>query len=157
MLFKLALPIVAFTSALALAEPPAWKLTRDGVERHAEGRTTRVRLPGWVWAGPPYGRTLALGSGPRGEVLVTSDVLSTIWRIDPATLAVSVHALSLDAQADRDVGFVAIGYARAASAYFARGSIDGACWRVDAALRSARKLPKGKVVPLAAAGICVQE
>ena len=100
---------------------------------------------------------LALGFGPRGEVLVTSDVVPAVWRVDARTLAVSVHPLALDADADKDVGFTSIAYSRVAGAYFARGSIDGACWRIDASLGSARKLRRGEIVPLAAAGMCMQQ
>lgn len=141
----------------ASSETPSWKLTREGLERHQGGRVTLVALPYWTWAGPPYGRSLALGFGPRGEVLVTSDVMPTVWRVDAGTLAVSVHPLTLDSDAQKDVGFTAIAYSRRAAAYFARGSIDGACWRIDAALNSARKLRPGEAAPLAAAGMCMQE
>ena len=141
----------------AASETPSWKLTRDGLERHRAGKVVLVALPYWTWAGPPYGRPLALGFGPRGEVLVTSDVVPAVWRVDARTLAVTVHALALDTDAQKDVGFTAIAYSRAAAAYFARGSIDGACWRIDAALNSARKFRPGETVPLAAAGMCMQE
>ena len=149
--------VIAIASACASAEAPSWKLTRDGVELRRSGAVTRIELPGWRWAGPPYGRALALGRGPRGEVLVTSDVLPVVWRIDPSSLAVSVHPLALDADRDKDAGFVQVRYARAAGAYFARGAMDGACWRIDAALRHAQKLSPGEKPPLAAAGICVQQ
>lgn len=141
----------------ASSETPSWKLTRQGLERHQGGKVTLVALPYWTWAGPPYGRPLALGFGPRGEVLVTSDVVAVLWRVDPGTLAVTLHPLTLDSDAQKDVGFTAIAYSHAAAAYLARGSIEGACWRIDAALNSARKLRPGDPVPLAAAGMCMQE
>ncbi len=57
--------------------------------------------------------------GPRGEVVVTSNVLPVLWKIDPDTLAVSVHRLQLDADHDKDVGFSGLAYSEHNGAYFA--------------------------------------
>lgn len=130
---------VALACTLAAADSPSGTLTREGVEVRRNGALVRVALPGWQWAGPPYGRVLSLGTGPRGEVLATSDVLPTVWRIDPRSLAVTVHPLALDADNDKDVGFTALVYSRSQGAYFGRGALDGICWRIDAGLTEARK------------------
>src|SRR5580765_2602064 len=69
-----------------------WWLTREGVFLR-DARTPQkiaVPIPGWQFAGEPYGCLPALALGPNGEALVTSDVESTVWKIDPDTLAVSM-------------------------------------------------------------------
>ena len=61
-----------------------------------------------------------LALGPSGEAVVTSNAVHFLWRIEPQTLAVSVHELSFDSDTDREVGFVAIAYS-ADGKYFATG------------------------------------
>ena len=53
----------------------------------------------------------------------------------------TVHAPALDAQADRDVGFSALGYSARHGAYFALGSTPGSLWRIDPLLRRAQQAP----------------
>ena len=91
-----------------------WSLSRDGVflhDRATPEKIVAVRLPGWHWAGAPYSCLPDLALGPKGEAVITSDVVPTLWRIDPETLAVSVHRLALDADTDKDVGFTGLVYA----------------------------------------------
>ena len=52
---------------------------------------------------PAYACQAALALGPKGEALVTSNILPTVWKIDPETLAVSEYALVLDADQDKDM------------------------------------------------------
>ncbi len=84
-----------------------WWLTREGVFVH-DARIPQKRLvpiPGWVSVNVAYACPAALALGPNGEALVTSNILPTVWKIDPETLAVSEHALALDADQDKEVGF----------------------------------------------------
>ena len=83
-------------------------LTRQGVQIHsAAAQPVSVELPGWTYAGAPHcPPVVALGSA--GEILVTSNVIPTLWRIDPATLAVTVHPLTLARDQDKDIGFAAL-------------------------------------------------
>lgn len=64
-----------------------------------DGRTGKllaeVALPDWQWAGEPYSCDAAIAVGPGGEVLVTSDVVPTLWRIDP--LLRRAQKIALDA------------------------------------------------------------
>jgi hypothetical protein len=120
-----------------------WQLTRDGVVVHDAGRTTRVPLPDWLYAGPRYGCVPALAVGPNGEAVVSSDVVPTLWRVDPRTLAVTRHELKLDADNDKDVGFSDLVWEPRESAYFAASTADGALWRIDRELKAARKLAPG--------------
>lgn len=128
-----------------------WALTPEGVFLFDVSRPQRaaVPLPGWVWAGAPYGCLPDLALGPRGEAVVTSNVLPTLWRIDPDSLAVSVHALALDADADKDVGFTGLVFAPKHGAYFAASDAHGSLWRIDSQLKTARKVPLSESMPQA--------
>src|SRR5688572_869792 len=88
------------------ASSDTWHLTNHGVVLLKAGarEPVRISLPGWVWAGEPYGCGPALALGPGGEAVITSDVVPVVWRVDPASLRVSVHALELDRDTDKDVG-----------------------------------------------------
>ena len=129
-----------------------WTLTRDGVffhDRAALGKTVKLQLPDWQWAGSPYGCMPDLALGPKGEAVITSDVLPTLWKIDPETLAVSVHPLVLDADLDRDVGFSGLTYSSEYGAYFAVSHGQGSLWRIDPLFRRAQKIPLSGTVPKA--------
>jgi hypothetical protein len=118
-----------------------WLLDRDGVvllDRAAPRK--RLELPGWLWAGAPYGCLPDLALGPGGEAMITSDVLPTLWRIDPQTFAVSVHPLALDSDAGKDVGFSGLVYSPADGAYFAVSHGHGSLWRINPLLRRAQKI-----------------
>lgn len=135
----------------AQREAPGYSWTLDGVllQTGASDRKILVRLPDWHWAGEPYGCGPALTVGPKGEIVVTSDVVPTLWRIDRRSLAVSVHPLVLDADFDKDIGFSSISYSARHGAYFAVSHDHGSLWRIDPLLRRAQKtlltgpLPKG--------------
>jgi hypothetical protein len=118
-----------------------WSLTHQGVFLHESATLKKVMLdlPAWQWAGAPYGCLPDLALGPKGEAVVTSDILPTLWRIDPETLAVSVHSPVLDADPDKDVGFCALAYSPEDGAWFAV-SLQGALWRVDPLFRRAEKI-----------------
>jgi len=128
-----------------------WLLSREGVrvdDAAAPVRTT-VSLPEWPQLLRPWGCLPDLALGPSGEAVVTSNVLPTLWRVDPETLAVSVHPLELDSDRDKDVGFSRLVYSSRDAAYFAVGAFDGSVWRIDAQLASARKLPPNERAALA--------
>jgi hypothetical protein len=128
-----------------------WYLTPQGVFLFDASRPERVavQLPGWVWAGAPYGCLPDLALGPRGEAVVTSNVVSTVWRIDPDSLVVTEHALALDADSDKDVGFTGLVYSPQHAAYFATSEAHGSLWRIDPQLRTAQKMPLSASIPQA--------
>jgi hypothetical protein len=128
-----------------------WILTQDGVFVHDVARTDRVAvtLPGWVTVGAPYGCPPDLALGPKGEALVTSNIMPTLWRIDPDTLAVSVHPLALDADTDKDVGFSALVYAPRQGAFLAASYHHGSLWRIGPLLDRAQKIALSAPVPQA--------
>jgi len=121
----------------------AWFLTRDGVVLYeaAKGRRVTVALPEWTWAGEPHGCFPDLALGPKGEVVVTSDVLPILWRIDPESLVVSVHPIALNTQAHRDVGFSRLVYLPQHAAFLAARPGIGTLWKIDPLLTKAQEVP----------------
>ncbi|HUQ25007.1 MAG TPA: hypothetical protein VM140_05000 [Burkholderiales bacterium] len=115
-------------------------LTRDGVQIHsAAARPVTVDLPGWTYVGEPHCPP-GFAVGSKGEIVVTSNVIPTLWRIDPATLAVTVHPLALDTDRDKDVGFAAVVYAPEQRAFIAYSDEQRSVWKIDAALKTANRV-----------------
>jgi hypothetical protein len=150
-----------------------WWLTGEGVfiNNARALQRTAVPIPGWTWAAEPWSCMPDLALGPRGEALVTSNVIPVVWRIDPETLAVTEHPLLLDADADKDVGFSGLTYSREHDAYFAVSGAHGTLWKIDSQLTRGEKIALstplhnacrvamgGRVVPQASGrlvGLCV--
>jgi hypothetical protein len=128
-----------------------WALTAEGASLHesASPDSVDVPLPGWQWVGAHYACSPALALAADGAALVTSNIVPTVWRIDPVTLAVSVHPLELDADANKDIGFSALTYSPRHAAYFAVSDVHGSLWRIDAQLKSARKVKLTTALPKA--------
>lgn len=120
----------------------AWSLTPEGVSVRdiAAPESVDVPLPGWQWVDASYACPPDLALGPDGVAVITSNVVPTLWRIDPATLTVTVHPLALDADTNKDVGFSALTYSPEHAAYFAVSEVHGSLWRIDRPLAKARKL-----------------
>jgi len=134
------LAAVSLFSTTAAAEP-TWVLGVDGVHLQQRGKArVEIKLPEWHWAHEPYACPPAIAIGPRGEALVTSNVLPVLWKINPQTLAVTVHSLQLDADSDKDVGFLGMVYSARDNAYFAVSELHGTLWRIDPLLRRAQKI-----------------
>lgn len=115
-------------------------LMREGVQIHsASAKPVTVTLPDWIYAGAPHCPP-GLAIGPQGDVLVTSNVIPTLWRIDGATLAVTVHSLALDADQDKDVGFAALIYAPEQRVFVAYSEGQRSVWKIDTNLKVARKI-----------------
>jgi hypothetical protein len=130
----------------AAAAEQTWVLNADGVYLQQAGKArVAVKLPEWHWANEPYACPPAIAIGPRGEALVTSNVLPVLWKIDPQTLAVTVHSLELDADSDKDVGFSGLVYSARDNAYFALSELHGTLWRIDPLLRRAQKIARSYV------------
>jgi hypothetical protein len=137
--------ILWFLAAVSLSSAAAaertWVLDADGVYLQQAGKARiPVKLPEWQWAHEPYACPPAIAIGPRREALVTSNVLPVLWKIDPETLAVTVHHLQLDADTDKDVGFSGLAYSARDGAYFAVSELHGTLWRIDPLLRRAQKI-----------------
>ena len=119
-----------------------WHLTRDGVMLVKAGgrQAVRISLPGWVWAGEPYGCGPALAVGPHGEAVVTSDVAPIVWRVDPVSLEVSVHALKLDRDTGEEIGFSVLAYSSEQGAFIGVSSTHGSLWKIDGELTRAERI-----------------
>ncbi|OGA56104.1 MAG: hypothetical protein A3G81_14695 [Betaproteobacteria bacterium RIFCSPLOWO2_12_FULL_65_14] len=150
-----------------------WVLTDDGVVLYdvKTPKKIAIPLPDWVLVGKTYGCLPDLALGPKGEAVVTSNVVPTLWRIDPETLAVSVHPLALDADTDKDVGFSGLAYSAEHGAFFAVSGAHGTLWRIDPLFTRARKIglpepirnacwlgtrPRGQQSIQRPAGLCVR-
>lgn len=124
----------------SIATENRWSLGRDGVLASDKGGRQVVVLPGWQWADAPYACPPALGVGPGGEALVTSNVSPTLLKVDPQTLRVTTHPVELDADGDKDVGFSSLRYVPNEGAWIAFSAAHGSFWRIDATLNRAQKM-----------------
>jgi hypothetical protein len=135
-----------------------WVLTQAGVFVYDAARPERVpvSLPGWVTVDAFYGCLPDMALGPRGEAVITSNIVPTLWRVDPDTLAVSVHPLALDADTDKDVGFSGLAYSPQHGAFLAASYHHGSLWRIDPLLERAQKIPLSASIP-EACGLAVRQ
>jgi hypothetical protein len=133
------LPIPSATARNPSAR--AWVIDDSGFFLEQAGKSRRaIQLPDWHWATWPYACAPDIAIGPRGEAIVTSNVMAVLWKVDPDTLAVSVHRLELDADHDKDIGFSGLVYSERNGAYFAVSESHGSLWRIDPLLRRAQKI-----------------
>ncbi|HEY8051869.1 MAG TPA: hypothetical protein VIE42_03590 [Steroidobacteraceae bacterium] len=127
-----------------------WVMTLGGIELYdiaTRRKVAQIALPEWIWAGEPFSCSPDLAVGPAGEAVVSSDVVPTLWRVDPDTLAVSRHELVLDEDRGRDVGFTGLVYSAQQQAFFAVSSFQGSLWRIDPLLRRAQNIPLSAPLP----------
>ena len=143
--------VLLIVSGIAAADPyryrvqpergRAWVIDAGGLFLEEARKPRRaIQLPEWHWAGDTYACPPDIAIGPRGEVVVTSNVLPVLWKIDPENLAVSVHRLELDADTDKDVGFSGLVFSERNGAYFGVSELTGSLWRIDPLLRRAQKV-----------------
>jgi hypothetical protein len=119
-----------------------WSLTRDGValQMRAKPGKTVIELPDWAWAHAPWACPPDLAIGPKGEAVITSNVSATLWRIDPETLAVTVHPVALGSDTHRDFGFSKLAYSLDRGVFIAVSDTFASTWEIDAQLTTARKV-----------------
>ena len=128
----------------------AWALTRDGVDLYRlepREKLAHITLPGWLWADEPYVCAPDFAIGARGAVFVTSNVTTTIWRIDPDDLSVTRHEPEIDNQSGREIGFTGLVYNGEQAAYFAVSELHGALWRIDAQFKRAEAVALSAPLP----------
>jgi hypothetical protein len=136
------MPAVMLRHQLDAGRNRVWLLTREGVaiyDAAAPDKVLRVPIPGWHFAGEPYGCLPGLALGLEGEAVISSDIVPVLWRVDPRSLAVTRHELRLDADADKDVGFTALTYLPEQGEFLAVSGLHGTIWRIDAQLRQAHR------------------
>jgi hypothetical protein len=163
-------PPQSLRALLDAASGKLWALHADRVDVHdpaeAGGSVTAIRLPGWASAAEPYACPPDLALVRGGDVLVTSNVTPAIWRIDPATLAVTRHDLAVHNDRNRDIGFSRMHGSARGDALFAAGALDNSLWLIDSSLERAQpielnpSLPQGCVLSIrpgsSAGSLCVQ-
>ena len=129
-----------------------WALTADGVELYevaTRRKVAQIALPDWTWVHEQYSCPPDLAIGPRGEAVISSNVVATLWRIDPVTLAASKHELVLDEDTGKDVGFTALAYSAQQGVFLAVSGPHGSLWRIDALLGRAQSIPLSAPLPKA--------
>lgn len=117
-----------------------YQLVRDGIDvvELTDGRKVgHVILPSWVWASETYSCPPDIALTPERDVLVTSNVVPTIWRIERQSLLVTKHELSFDQDTGRDIGFTQLRWSAKLGTFV--GTTDlGERWYIDASLSRAR-------------------
>jgi len=130
------------------ARSRVYAIARDGIEVLEAGSRRQVAfvtLNDWVWAGEKYSCPPGIALAPEGDVLVTSNVLPVVWRIDRRTLAAKAYTLKLEQDLGRDIGFISIRWSRNQGVFVAVSNADER-WIINASLTSARRA-EGLVVP----------
>jgi hypothetical protein len=120
-----------------------WVLHVDGVDIHdaaGERRIASIRLPGWTWADTPDACPPDFAIGPGGDVVVTSNVVPVLWRIDASSLEVTRHQLSIEEHGGKEIGFSRLTYSVRRNAFLATDALDGSLWRIDPALVRAKRI-----------------
>ena len=118
-----------------------WVLERDALYLHDGAQKKRFELPGWVYVTDAFACAPDVALDAQGAAVVSSNVVPVLWRVEPAKAQVTKHELTLDADADKDVGFSGLAYAREPGVFFAVSATHGSLWRVDPLLRRAQKIP----------------
>jgi hypothetical protein len=127
-----------------------WVLTSDGVELYetSSGRKlAQIALPEWLWVSRDYACPPDLAIGPRGEAVITSNVVPTLWRVDPISLVASKNQLAIGEDTGKDVGITALMYSPQQGAYFAVSGAHGSLWRIDTQLQRAQSIPLPAPLP----------
>ena len=143
--------LALFLASTALAAEPlrtvrdaarnrVWVLDSEAVYLYEGTQKKRFELPGSVQAREPYICAPDLAIDAQGAVVVTSNVMPVLWRIEPVTAQVTRHELTLDADTDKDVGFTGLTYAPDQGVFFGVSATYGSLWRIDPLLRRAQKI-----------------
>lgn len=126
-------------------------LVRDGVEvldAASRRKVAFVSLGDWVWVGEKYSCPPEMVLAPEGDILVTSNVVPVVWRIDRRTLATTVHKLVLEKDQGRDIGFISLRWSRNTRNFVALSN-SGAIWYIDASLSRGREMGGAPAAPMA--------
>jgi len=129
-----------------------WALTPDGVELYdvaTRRKVAQIARPGWLWVREQYNCSPDLAIGPSGEAVISSNVVPTLWRIDPVTLAASRHEPVLDEDKGKDVGFTGLVYSARLKAFIGVSALHGSMWRIDPSFQRALNIPLSEPLPKA--------
>ena len=118
-----------------------WVLERDALYLHDGAQKQRFELPGWVYVTDAFACAPDVALDAQGAAVVSSNVVPVLWRVEPTKAQITRHELTLDADADKDVGFSGLAYAREPGVFFAVSATHGSLWRIDPLLRRAQNIP----------------
>jgi len=110
------------------------------VSSDAAGILRRIDLPDAVFAHLPYACPPAMIVDRSGAVIISSNVLPVLWRIEPEGFTVRRYELLLDLEKDLDVGFSGLAAAHDDGIVFAHAGALGSLWRIE--------LPSGKATEI---------
>lgn len=119
-----------------------WVLTQDALavyDNVNRRRLRRIELPDWPLADPMHACAPDMVLDSSGALIVSSNVVPVLWRVDPRRFQVTRIPLALEADADKDVGFTALSFA-ADGALMAQGATFASLWRIDLAGARATKV-----------------
>jgi hypothetical protein len=133
-----ALKATALRVVLDAARNRAWMLQSDALYLQEGTVTKRFALPNWTYVREGYACAPALAIDAQGAAVVSSNVISRLWRIDPAASSVTVHDPVLDTDRDKDIGFTGLTFDQ--GVFYAASSVHGSLWRIDSQLRRAQKI-----------------
>ncbi len=126
-----------------------WVLTTEGVDLYESRQRRKLAhfdIPNWIWARQPYACPPDLALSPTGEVLITSNVVPTVWRLDPSIPVITRHELVLMDTPGQEFGFTSLEYSKAQEAFIGVSSVGGSVWRVDSLLREASRMPEAQAL-----------
>ena len=133
-------------TVVGAARNRVWTLDHDAVRLQEGGKQQRFELPGWMHISEEYACRPDLAVDAQGAVVVTTNAMPIMWRVDPANGQVTRHELVLDADTGQDVGFTGLSYAADQGVFFAVSGTYGSLWRIDPLLRRAQKIPTSEPV-----------
>jgi hypothetical protein len=110
-----------------------WALRADALYLYESRTGTRARrftLPGWIYVTPRFACEPDLLVEATGTVIVSSNIVPNLWRVDPDASTTVELQLVLEPEAGRDLGFTALRFATH-GALHAGGSTDRSRWQID--------------------------
>ena len=102
-------------------------------------RLRRIVLPDVVLAGVGHACPPGMVLDRAGALFISSNVVPVVWRVNPIGFEVTRTALTLDSDADKDVGFTGLSVA-ANGVLMAAGATFGSLWRIDLGRSRASKV-----------------
>jgi hypothetical protein len=118
-----------------------WVLHGDGVyvyEITTRRQIGRFALPEWMFVREAFNCAPDLALDPSGAAIVSSNVRTVLWRLDPERFAVRRQELALDTDRDKDVGFTGLAFAD--GLLFGVDAVHGSLWKIDLVAGKAEKL-----------------
>jgi hypothetical protein len=143
----------AFASSIPISQRDAarnrvWSIA-NGAILLSNGQTGAIvrqfSLPGWINLDDQFSCAPDLIVDPGGNVVVSSNIEPTLWRIDAQSLDIERIEISLDSDGDKDFGFTRLAYA-SPDELIALNAIGGSRWRIHLSARRATKLPSRSLI-----------